>query len=557
MIVSQPSISIFVPTNLSTIYPQSIHNLSTIHQQLISNDILTLVKMVSKSSGWIIAGLSLATVATAAYFVYTQFPKNAHSSNKGELGKLKRRRKRPLPSNSSSTVAADPEQASNTKANENTLTIQSNNKSDPQAKAKEEKVKKEKTSTIIDCDSPIEGILKQSPEVKQNIFLEMMMRGEFLIQQGNIEKAVDYLMKGLNMIPNPGEILLAFEQTLPEPVFRILLERLQKEGRIRVKEYFDKISSKLPQIAFDSRESKNEVTGHSAERWFMTAARPFEEGDEIFKESSDILIRSITSPQHCEHCLKDVLECAVCCEKCDQSVYCSTDCRSKAFNEQHCFVCKGENEQVAKVYQELLNLCKVNKSSAGLLLFKYISLLLNAELQNGAAGLTSSGPFAHYDHLRPAFRQPNEVDLKEAKLLRSIFTRSNPNMQDFLTDDIYAAMKYTLLFNCYGFSNNHQSTMQNKTGEESIRNVQSSDQADRIGLFHIASHIEHSCSPNARISLGEDHNSVVISAIAPISKDQPITISFIPELDSIDKDARQIRLLSQFGLVCDCSKCSN
>lgn len=480
------------------------------------------IPMVSaRTTNWVVAGISLAAVATAVYMAYRQLHHDDSAAvkataKKSESGKVQRKKKkRPFPSSTSSSTAA----VSSTAAQPDT-TVTAPVQSQKDSVQGKEKTKKKQ----VDCDSPIEDILTQSPEVKQQLFMEMMMRGEFFIQQGVPDRAIDYLVKGLGMIPNPGEVLLAFEQTLPEPVFKSLLERLQREGRKRVKEYFDGIHGDHPQIQFSSKESKNEMTGHAVERWFMKAAQDFSAGEVIFSEPADLISNTVSY-----------------------------------FDESSVAELKyvKDSEQAKEAFMDLLNHCRETKSSAGLLLFKYISLLLDAELDNGQAGMQASGPFAHYDHLRPAFRQPNSNDLKEAKLLRLIFTRSNPNMQDFLTDDIYAAMKYTMLFNCYGFIGDSSNLDADADGkcQEIVRNVGASNQAKWIGLYHIASHIDHSCRPNAIISMNEADQSVTVKAITDIAKNDPINLAYLPGCQDLDKEARQIALLSKFGIVCECDAC--
>lgn len=489
----------------------------------------------TKTTNWVIAGLSVAAVATAAYIAYRQFYADAAAGSgkanttlkKSVSQGQKKKKKRPLPSNSSSSAAVASMATAEDVQVDQTAAALANLKTSEEKISERPKEKAKSNKKKVDCDSPLEEILAQSPEVKQQLFMEMMMRGEFFIQQGIHDRAIEYLVKGLGMIPNPGEVLLAFEQTLPEPIFKSLLERLQKEGRKRVKQYFDAIHAEHSEISFASKESKNEMTGHSAERWYMQAAQDFSAGQTIFSEPADLISVTIN---HFDESSIDGLK----------------------------YV--GDSEESKEAFMELLKHCKDNNSSAGLLLFKYISLLLDAELENNAAGISASGPFAHYDHLRPAFRQPTALDLKEAKLLRAIFTRSNPNMQDFLTDDIYAAMKYTMLFNCYGFKSTDATDEESESDTikectEIVRNVMSTAEAKWIGLYHIASHIDHSCKPNATIEMNEADQTVTVKALTDIQSSQPITVSYLPGLDCIDKDARQISLLSKFGIVCECTAC--
>ena len=78
---------------------------------------------------------------------------------------------------------------------------------------------------------------------------------------------------------------------------------------------------------------------------------------------------------------------------------------------------------------ELHTLCAETGSSLALLMLRYIALLLSEELRgNGAA---NNGPFAHYDHLHPVFNAPSDIERKEAKLLRQIFSATNKRLWSF------------------------------------------------------------------------------------------------------------------------------
>ncbi|XP_077073533.1 translocase of outer mitochondrial membrane 20 [Siphateles boraxobius] len=73
--------------------------------------------------------------------------------------------------------------------------------------------------------------LAQLPDLKdagavQKFFLDEIQLGEELLAQGDYEKGVDHLTNAIAVCGQPQQLLQVLQQTLPAPVFQMLLTKL-------------------------------------------------------------------------------------------------------------------------------------------------------------------------------------------------------------------------------------------------------------------------------------------------------------------------------------------
>lgn len=66
----------------------------------------------------------------------------------------------------------------------------------------------------------------KNAEAVQKFFLEEIQLGEELLSQGEFEKGVDHLTNAIAVCGQPQQLLQVLQQTLPPPVFQMLLTKL-------------------------------------------------------------------------------------------------------------------------------------------------------------------------------------------------------------------------------------------------------------------------------------------------------------------------------------------
>lgn len=98
-------------------------------------------------------------------------------------------------------------------------------RSDPRFKEKlRERRRKNKVSSE-------RGGLGRLPDLKdadavQKYFLEEIQMGEELLAQGEFERGVDHLTNAIVVCGQPQQLLQVLQQTLPPPIFQMLLTKL-------------------------------------------------------------------------------------------------------------------------------------------------------------------------------------------------------------------------------------------------------------------------------------------------------------------------------------------
>ncbi|KAF6725680.1 Mitochondrial import receptor subunit TOM20-like [Oryzias melastigma] len=98
-------------------------------------------------------------------------------------------------------------------------------RSDPQFKQKlRERRRKLNSSNVQSSQSKFPDL--KDPEAVQKFFLKEIELGEELLSQGEFEKGVDHLTNAIAVCGQPQQLLQVLQQTLPPPVFQMLLTKL-------------------------------------------------------------------------------------------------------------------------------------------------------------------------------------------------------------------------------------------------------------------------------------------------------------------------------------------
>lgn len=398
------------------------------------------------------------------------------------------------------------------------------------------------------CDLPVEQIVRLAPEKIQKVFYALLMKGEVVLKQNPsaLDVAAESFSKAVQMSPNPMEVLAALEQTVPIDAFKAIVTKIQEGSRKKAIEYFERISPKSNSLKFIEDSNITEPSGMA--RWVPVAGRNIKEGEVLFEESPDSMVN--LNETHCDHCFKKLPSSPIQCSHCSGGKYCSDQCLRDAFPASHIFFCRL-HEKGEKAIKSLQENSKQNKNSLGLFMVKYVSMLLHEELKgNGAANM---GPFANFDRLPQAYRSPSNSDKKEAKLIRSVFTGKNENLSEFLTDDIFAAMRCTLEKHVFVFGDSSPSPSLNSSNELFGRVIKD-DEFKAIGLYHKSAHLNHSCNPNIIVKRLADDATIQIIAKTNINEGDRLAMSFIP-VNGMNVSERQKILKQRFDITCACDHC--
>ena len=88
-------------------------------------------------------------------------------------------------------------------------------------------------------------------EAVQRFFLDEVQLGEELLSQGDIENGVEHLSMAVAVCGQPHSLLGVLQQSLPQPVYALLLQSLDKaQSRVRAH-----VASKVPGLSSSKSES--------------------------------------------------------------------------------------------------------------------------------------------------------------------------------------------------------------------------------------------------------------------------------------------------------------
>lgn len=413
-------------------------------------------------------------------------------------------------------------------------------------------IPKEMLDFLPKCDDSLEKLRELSLEDQQKVFYSLLVKGETLMVQGEAgaRRAVDYFVKAMQIVPAPIEVLAAFKQTLDPQMYRQVERRFQAENLKKAQNYLDQIVVGQDWFRFESRGDETEL------HWYPAAIQKIEEGREIFGELPDVAWHA--DGDRCEQCHGRIAAEPCACDRCGHAVFCSEKCRQAGFASFHIFTCT--EPKAFEAFQKLQAHCKSANAVAPLLMLRYLSILLTEEMKGN--GSESGGPFLHYDHLRPVLKNASAAERREAAMIRDVFAVCDKNMVEFLKDDVYAAMKATVMYNAIGFKTGDAVTADSPTRKdkhEPVRVSGSASSSDIVGLYHTLAHIPHACDPNCEIVAASPDGAprLVLRATRCIAKGETLGVAFAP-CQAMPVDKRRSLLKKDFFIPdCMCTACKN
>lgn len=445
---------------------------------------------------------------------------------------------------------------------------------------------------LIEKDAAI--LNKLPPELKQQVFYILLIRGETLIKEKkteeSIDKAVGYFVKAVALVSSPSEVLMSYEQTLPSEIFKKIISALQNQNSEKTEFYFDTLKPETGLINFSEMEGPIVLspTGKSnSKQWIAVASTSIDgPGTVLMSEEPDVAIGTIEGC--CDYCFKSINEEEAEGESVYISdlIYCSKHCQSIALDSYGKYISTLEGTS-AYAYQQLIKVVNETKNYAPILMLRYISSLLEDELsRQNQLESNSINLFAHYDYLRPAYRVPRDSDKAEAVLIRTILEPSHSEIGQFLSDEIYVAMKSTVMFNAIGlakqsddeFSEESKIAVQEESGDDAITtDTTITDTTDNItpklkptlkpvepirlsgstsnskffGLYHSYAHISHSCSANCELIPDESiPRRLKLVSTRPIKEGEKISLSYAA---SSGFECKKEIIERDFYISCECN----
>jgi len=165
----------------------------------------------------------------------------------------------------------------------------------------EDKPKNEASLKIESQIEAIKKVINDEPiptemEAKETFFMQQLQKGEMLSYQGEPYYEVSALCyyRAFKVYPNPTELIVLFQRSTPEPVYKKIIEMISADVKKKQEEYFNLYPSKDMNVKIDKKDYDIVVTKDIAA------------GEIIYKEKPMMatLDPRVENTNYCSHCLK-------------------------------------------------------------------------------------------------------------------------------------------------------------------------------------------------------------------------------------------------------------
>ncbi|KAJ2842206.1 mitochondrial import receptor subunit tom20, partial [Coemansia brasiliensis] len=207
-------------------------------------------------------------------------------------------------------------------------------------KLKRSRKKAEKTAEKISGDASLDEInsqalellnivaqekLPESPEEKEKFFMAQVSKGEAMCGAGpsGYADAACRFFQALKVYPNPVELVMIYQKTTPEIVFKLIMAMMAQEVQQKQARYFDVFPPEDKHVRIKDKnkksedKSKKQAKGDGSKEVVVPnralfTTKEFAKGDIVYEEDSVVstLLPCAQNGQFCYHCLRKIPEAA-------------------------------------------------------------------------------------------------------------------------------------------------------------------------------------------------------------------------------------------------------
>ncbi|KAI0921650.1 hypothetical protein AcW1_004438 [Taiwanofungus camphoratus] len=434
-------------------------------------------------------------------------------------------------------------------------------------------------------------------EEKEHFFMSQVSLGEQLCAQGPtfyLPAAMSFY-RALRVYPSPVELIVIYQKTIPEPVFKLFLELTNLDVKARVEGYYDVFPPKSMNV---SVKPANAANAASHLRKVLVVERDFDAGEVIYKEQPVVAVLDADIQEkrtHCSHCLRHIQKNMAIRPDFDRlnSVYCSKDCQVKSKVQSQNLLFSLEPVLPAELDHGMAELTKDGRNKAQAAYVSYIKsqykaapLLVARFLARQVAietvklmpnrtgplanelteGSMPDGDYSLYDHLERLRFIDGKATEEETKILANVLAAALPGLEKSLTDERHATylgkMAYNAIGVCYSGGRDDKPTPKERPeDQERTRTPYGTSRQVGCGLYPVSAYMAHSCAPSARPSFSAGTSELHLIATGPLKKGDELTMSYVDVSQHADETSqearrrRRIELARGWKFKCECSRC--
>jgi len=468
----------------------------------------------------------------------------------------------------------------------------------------ENKPKDEASLKIENQIEAIKKVINDEPiptemEAKETFFMQQLQKGEMLSYQGEPYYEVSALCyyRAFKVYPNPTELIVLFQRSTPEPVYKKIIEMISADVMKKQEEYFNLYPSEDMNVKIDKKDYDIVVT------------KDFAAGEIIYKEKPMMatLDPRVENTNYCSHCLKR-FEGEGVKGKDKNVIFCSKECSEESWNKYNKYLYQptldditealksgdkieitnadpvgneapativaeeekkvegdeakpvtdtaadaedkekvdenkkeeGEGEKKPESLEDVDKfwiLLKETKRTCPIMIARFVAKMIDRELN----GKPQSEEYSDWDHLE-RFKfideiEPSEDDEKELALIQSIIGKHS---NEILPKEYYNMLKGRFLYNIYAIPAPKEETSLVLEKSDEIKRYVAGEPIIGAGLYHISSFIHNSLTPNVEVKFLDNNNELSVVALKDLKKGDIITVKYIDDTGKTPEECKEL-----------------
>ncbi|KAK0243121.1 MAS20-domain-containing protein [Armillaria nabsnona] len=434
-----------------------------------------------------------------------------------------------------------------------------------------------------------------SPAERENYFMSQVAMGEQLALQGpdfQLPAALSFY-RALRVYPSPVELMVIYEKTVPEPIFKMVIQMTNLDVTAKVQGYYNYFPPKSTGV-----EIRTEDTPEGP-RKYVAVIKDFKKGDLIYKEhpivtALDADIQSAGT--HCSHCLR-LIESSISIKSPSDplsSTYCSKACQLLSKSQSHNLLFTTERplpaeipmdpptpeilEERRKAQAAFVAYLQKEGKAGPLLVARFVARQIAFETLKLMPGYTGKPDEQHFtdsegeeymlaDHMERLRYIEADLPTEEAPLLAKVLGSAVADLDKFMTDEHMAQLRGKIAYNAYGVCfgegrDDKPAPTQRPEDVEKARTPYGTSRQIGSAFYTLSSYLAHSCRPSAHPSFSSGTAQIHIIADQDLKQGDEVTVAFVDvtqhegESDVECKRRRRIELARGWKFACACQRCN-
>ncbi|KAH0587953.1 hypothetical protein H2248_006698 [Termitomyces sp. 'cryptogamus'] len=424
-----------------------------------------------------------------------------------------------------------------------------------------------------------------SPEEKESYFMSQVAMGEQLSAKGpsHYLAAATCFYRAMKVYPSPMELMVIYEQTLPQPIVTVVIQMMSADAKQRHEGFYE---------AFPPKSMKTRVEGRRG-RKVLIVTEDVAAGEVIYKEQPVVTALDADlqeSGKYCAHCLRSIQSGTSVELSKDanpiNSTFCSKACLTANKTQSHNLLFTSESPLPPALGQPLsaegraarlkaqeryIALLKKEKRAAPVLLGRFIARQIAVETAKMSNLATPDSDFTnaegylladHIERLRYIDLKPSQ---EERHALVDVLQTALPGIEN-LVKDAYATLLGKITYNafgvCFGDGRDDKSVSAARPEDvEKTRTPLGTSRQIGTAFYTLSCYLAHSCDPNAHPSFSSGTAELSLVATRDLKKGDELTIAYVDvkkregETTVECRRRRRIELVRGWRFACPCQRC--